>query len=81
MHLKTYEKQLIKAFTEKTELYQIVAPIFLTTIVDVWQAWRRGLTVTQVLEVLERQFKQKKIDFDSINNALFKVKPKSKPKD
>jgi hypothetical protein len=81
MHLKTYEKQLIKAFTDKTELYQIMAPVFLTTMVDVWQVWQRGLTVSQVLEVLEKQFKRKQWDFDSINNALYMVKPKGKPQE
>lgn len=79
MYLKTYEKQLLSAYTNKTELYQILPPAMVPVVVDICKAWRRGLTVTQVLEVLSKELSTKNCNPDLIALTLSKLKPKGKP--
>jgi hypothetical protein len=79
MYLKTYEKQLLSAYTNKTELYRILPPAMVPVVVDICKAWRRGLTVTQVLEVLSKELSTKNCNPDSISLTLSELKPKGKP--
>jgi len=78
MYLKTYEKQLLSAYTNKTELYKILAPAFLPIVIDIPKAWRRGLTVAQVLEVLSKELSTNNCNPDSISLTLSELKPKGK---
>jgi hypothetical protein len=79
MYLKTYEKQLLSAYTNKTELYKILAPAFLPIVIDIPKAWRRGLTVAQVLEVLSKKLSTNDCNPDLIALTLSELKPKGKP--
>ncbi len=81
MYLKTYEKQLISAYTNKTELYQILPPAMVPIVVDICKAWRKGLTVAQVLEVLSKELSIKNCNPDSISLILSELKPKGKPQE
>ena len=79
MYFKTYEKQLISAYINNTELYQILPPAMVPVVVDICKAWRRGLTVAQVLEVLSNKLGSNDCTPDSIALTLSELKPKGKP--
>ena len=75
MHFLTYEKQLIKAYN-KTDLYQLLTAEIALTLIDTRRQYKRGLTVKQVIAVLNTAMRQQGANYESIQLALNETQPK-----
>lgn len=71
----TYEKRLSKAYNQ-TELYKILPAVVVITLVDTYKTWKRGLTIKQVLSVLNSELLKPYWDHNTIQVALDETEPK-----
>lgn len=76
----TYEKRLLKAYNQ-TELYKILPAVLAMMLVNTYQTWKRGLTVKQVIAVLDSQLIKPYWDYNTIQLALNETEPKGKRHD
>ena len=75
MNYSTYEKQLMKAYN-KTDLYQLATVETAVALIDIYRQYRRGLTVKQVIAVLNTTLRQQGANYESIQLALNQTQPK-----
>lgn len=75
MYYPAYEKQFIRAYN-KTDLYQLATVEMAVILTDFYRQYKRGLTVKQVIEVLNIAMRQKNANYDSIQLALNEIQPK-----
>lgn len=80
MYFTTYEKQFIKAYN-KTDLYKIAPDSLVLVLVDTYKHWKRGITVKQLIQVLEAQMTKSGASAASIELALNEAQPKGKRND
>ena len=80
MYYTTYEKQLINAYN-KSELYQIATVNIAITLVDVYRQYKRGVTVKQVISVLNKELANPQWNYESIQLALNETEPKGRRHD
>ena len=71
----TYEKRLSKAYNQ-TELYKILPAGLAITLVGTYKTWKRGLTIKQVLSVLNSELLKPYWDSNTIQLALDETEPK-----
>lgn len=75
MYYQTYEKQLINAYN-KTNLHQFATIDMALTLIDPYKQYRRGLTVKQVVAVLNTAMRNANANYQSIQLALNETQPK-----
>lgn len=75
MYYPAYEKHFIRAYN-KTDLHQFATLDIALILIDTNRQYRRGLTVKQVIEVLNIAMRQKNANYDSIQLALNEIQPK-----
>ncbi len=74
MYYATYEKQLIKAYN-KTNLYEILSVPLALPLIDTYRQFKRGMTVKQVIAVLQAELNKPGADYNSIQLALNETQP------
>lgn len=74
MYYPTYEKHFIRAYNT-TDLYQFATVEMAITLIDLYRQYSRGLTVKQIITVLNVAIKQPHADYASITLALDETQP------
>ena len=74
MYYPAYEKQFIRAYS-KTDLYLLATVDMAVTLTDLYRQYKRGLTVKQVITVLNVAIKQPHANYASITLALDETQP------
>jgi hypothetical protein len=74
MYYPAYEKRFIRAYS-KTDLYLLATVDMAVTLTDLHRQYKRGLTVKQVITVLNVAMKAPHANYASITLALDETQP------
>lgn len=74
----TYQRQLSERYNQTDLIYLMPTPLAIE-LVNTWRHYQRGMTVSQIIEVLKSQFILPNCNYDSLQLALEETQPEGVP--